>query len=159
MMGATAGSRLVVAHMRCKSMTSSGKVITLTSLKEKEHTKKDKFWRCFSFMMLRQTNLLKNALHMTSLAPWGDQVNWGLGLVVGWVGARGWGCSLVHRKDNGLQLKGEGCKVHWPGIAPSLTHGHKVSTAPSPSVGQSEWKTTTTKNAVFPAESKLKSAE
>lgn len=45
-------------------------------------------------------------------------------------------CAQEAEEDNGLQLKGEGCKVHWPGIAASLTHGHKVSAAPSPSVGQ-----------------------
>lgn len=51
----------------------------------------------------------------------------------------GWGgqpCAQEAAKDNGLQLKGKGCKVYWPGISTSLTHGHKVSASPSPLVGQ-----------------------
>lgn len=76
------------------------------------------------------------------------------------VGGKGWGvqpCAQEAAKDNGLQLKGEGCKVHWPGISTSLTHGHKVNAAPSPPVGQGAG--VRRKYGVVPAGSKLKSAE
>lgn len=45
-------------------------------------------------------------------------------------------CAQEAAKDNGLQLKGKDAKVHWPRVPMTPTHGHKVSAAPSPPVGQ-----------------------
>lgn len=89
LVSATAGSRLVVAAMKCKSSISSGEMIVLLSPKKSK--KKLLLWRYFSFMMLSNTDVLKNAPINRSHASWRDQVSWRLIMAVGWVRGDGAG--------------------------------------------------------------------